>query len=328
MERHQELARERALQHFAEDMAPETKRVFSSAEILDMVGIETVTEEVAQALERIFHDVEFAKGEFRAVEIMNMMQEHHPDLLQPEEWDWARQATPLTDIGKYGGPMMSMDKKELVFKMYEVKGVENGNSLTVKEFFAKYMAEDDATPEQNTILFDELVAESKFANKPADKMTMQEFWSGLHTKLTAGYLEDPQSALPSECIPGAVCHHIMEGVNPRDIEKPGSEFIQPGGKFVRAYGSRDRYGAPELLVALIDQYDAFTSRTLGDRKPLDHRQALEVLAIKVNKAFGEGGKATKILANNPDNKEAHQEEHIMALRKLALELISNIPEQA
>jgi hypothetical protein len=62
--------------------------------------------------------------------------------------------------------------------------------------------------------------------------------------------------VPSEAVPAAAAHHLLENVNPDAI-------VAEDGRFTKYFGEHASFERPEKLVILLDKYDALRRRGHG-----------------------------------------------------------------
>ncbi|RMD50481.1 hypothetical protein D6827_03955 [Candidatus Parcubacteria bacterium] len=149
----------------------------------------------------------------------------------------------LTDIGKTGPRNALPEVSLLITEMHAIDSNVNPG-MKIGDFLRDYIGGDY---EKQKILL-------ATAGVDAEKMIMRDFWD-MHVFWTAGIIADCPA--PAEVKIGALAHHILEGNRPKGINKDGS---------VNIFGTKRGLEQTEILVMLLDKYDAQRRRAGRDHK--------------------------------------------------------------
>jgi hypothetical protein len=149
--------------------------------------------------------------------------------------------TLFADIGKTGPAWADPDGQRLVAEIFAVENVTD-ETMSVARFFEVYFPADaaDRTRRLHALRLD-------------PRMTMRALWD-LHSAWTLHVIQG--DGVPSEAVPAAAAHHLLENVNPDAI-------VAEDGRFTKYFGEHASFERPEKLVILLDKYDAVRRRGHG-----------------------------------------------------------------
>lgn len=290
--------------------------------LLEKTNLQSVGKSIKEALYLLAEQgKEFVSFEEHSVQMIDYLyQEIGKDFLTEEEYQIARQGTVLSDIGKAGGPMMTELDKRLAVALYSFKNVPGGSSKTVMSLLhdhAPDLVRQLEVADEGTLLqeLSHLTQSAELSLSGEDdwkNVTLQSFWSGGHTMWTYQHLMQPDTQVDPSVFPSAVLHHVFEGQNPGNILLNNGEFNQP-------YGERTVFGKPELLVLLVDKYDAMVERgKIGSKEGaierISHDQAIASLSNLIGIARTESSLfAHVVLDSMARNMICNQAEQILQM---------------
>jgi hypothetical protein len=163
----------------------------------------------------------------------------------------------FSDIGKTGPLSADAAGQRLITEMFAVEGVRD-EAQSVATFLRAHFPEDG----------EERVR--RFAALGLDpRMTIRQFWN-LHSTWTLQIVE--AGGIPSEAIPAAASHHLLDDVNPDAI-------VASDRRFSRPFGENSAFDRAEKLIIILDKYDALRRR--GRRT---HEQAIGWLRERVEQS--------------------------------------------
>jgi hypothetical protein len=149
--------------------------------------------------------------------------------------------TLFADIGKTGPAGAPPEGQRLIAEIFAVENVPD-ERMSVARFFEVYFPADagDRTRGLGALGLD-------------PRMTMRALWN-LHSAWTLRVIRG--DGVPSEAVPAAAAHHLLENVNPDAI-------VAEDGRFTKYFGAHASFDRPEKLVILLDKYDAVRRRGHG-----------------------------------------------------------------
>ncbi len=245
--------------------------------IFDKAGIKGELEG-SEACARVLNEAEFSAftaDDEKMLELADEMFSKLEEVGEPfSEFEKAvvRYGIVFADIGKTGPVGTSPEDQRNLMEMFNVEGLPTGQ-ITVEEFIETYIAPEKKEACRKTLL--------KIGFPPPDKTTMTDFWNA-HGKWMWEILKN-DSLIPKEFTPGAIFHQILERVN---------EDLLDGERLKGDFGGNDKFDRAEMLVILIDKYNA-----CHNRSKIPHSKTIEILKIQVAKSAYAGNEKFLHLIN-------------------------------